>query len=148
MSFERFAADAGPRLRYALVAAYGLEAGADAAAEAMAYAVEHWPQLATMSNPAGYLYRVGQTAARRGRVAMPLLPEPDPVALPEIEPGLVPALNALSDQQRVVVVLVIGLQWRMSEVAELLDVSHSTVRTHLDRAMTQLRRALEGVHDG
>jgi len=51
----------GSRLRAALVAAYGPDVGADAAAEALAYGFEHWDELESMSNPAGYLYRVGQT---------------------------------------------------------------------------------------
>ncbi len=41
-TFEAFVRDAEPRLRRALVAAYGPEQGRDAAAEALAYAWEHW----------------------------------------------------------------------------------------------------------
>lgn len=141
--FEEFAEVAAPRLRHALVAAYGLDAGVDAAAEAMAYGFEHWGEVSATSNPAGYLYRVGQSAARRMRRQPPMLPRPSSVVLPDVEPGLVPALEELTETQRVVVVLVVGLQWRQSEVAEMLDVSHSTVRTHLDRAMTHLRERLE-----
>jgi hypothetical protein len=42
------------------VAAYGVEVGVDAAAEAMAYAYayERWHEVSAMSDPAGYLYRV------------------------------------------------------------------------------------------
>ena len=67
MSFDQFAQSVTPRLRAALVAAYGVDIGSDAAAEAMAYAWEHWDRVGEMGNPAGYLYRVGQTAARRLR---------------------------------------------------------------------------------
>ncbi len=143
VSFDRFAEDAGPRLRHAFVAAYGLDVGVDAAAEAMAYAFEHWDDVSKVANPSGYLYRVGQTAARRSRRRPMRLPRAEPSRLPDVEPALVPALEALTDQQRLVVVLVVGLQWRQSEVADLLDVSHSTVRTHLDRGMTQLRLMME-----
>ncbi|MFP5488345.1 MAG: sigma factor-like helix-turn-helix DNA-binding protein [Acidimicrobiia bacterium] len=143
VTFEEFAEVASPRLRHALVAAYGLDAGLDAAAEAMAYGFEHWDDVSATANPAGYLYRVGQTAARRSRRQPPRLPRPEPTELPDVEPGLVPALEELTEPQRVVVVLVVGLQWRQSEVAELLELSHSTVRTHLDRAMTHLRAQLE-----
>jgi hypothetical protein len=48
-SFEAFVADAEPRLRHALVAAYGFEEGRDAAAEALAYAWEHWRALGRAS---------------------------------------------------------------------------------------------------
>jgi DNA-directed RNA polymerase specialized sigma24 family protein len=148
VSFDAFARATGPRLRRALVAAYGLEAGVEAAAEAMAYAYERWDELTSMRNPSGYLYRVGQTAARRGRRQPPRLPVAPPGVLPDIEPGLVPALEALSEQQRVVVVLVAGLQWRQSEVAELLEISHASVRTHLERGLAHLRRELEGARHG
>ena len=40
-AFETFFAETEPRLRRALVAAYGPERGRDAAAEALAYAWEH-----------------------------------------------------------------------------------------------------------
>ena len=76
------------------------------------------------------------------------LPRADVAQLPEVTPELVPALEQLSEQQRVVVVLVGGLQWRQSEVAELLELNESTVRTHLQRGLTALRSTLEGARHG
>ena len=145
VGFDEFAADAAPRLRRALVAAYGLDVGVDAAADAVAWAYAHRDEVSVMDNPVGYLYRVGQTAARRLRRRPPRLPMPAPSMLPDVEPSLVPALERLSEQQRVVVVLVAGLQWRQVEVAELLGVSSSTVRTHLERGLAQLRLIMEVV---
>ncbi len=92
MSFESFVKISGPRLRAALVAAYGPDVGADAAAAALSYGWEHWRRLSTMSNPAGYLYRVGQSAARRSTPRQGYLPAPPPEELPNFEPGLLPAL--------------------------------------------------------
>lgn len=61
----------GPRVQRALIAAYGAEIGVEAHAEAMAVGWERWDQVAAMENPAGYLYRVGQSRARPGiRVLM------------------------------------------------------------------------------
>lgn len=148
VSFESFAGEAGPRLRNALVAAYGVDVGVDAAADALAYGFEHWAQVSPMDNPVGYLYRVGQTSAQRLLRRPVRLPRADAVRLPEVAPELVPALEELSEQQRVVVILVGGLQWRQSEVAELLELSESTVRTHLRRGLTQLRETLEGARHG
>lgn len=54
---ERFVDEAGVALRRALVARYGIDVGRDAAADALAWAVEHWPDLSAMANPVGYLYR-------------------------------------------------------------------------------------------
>ena len=54
-----------------------------------------------------------------------------------------PALEALTEPQRVGVVLVHALGWTLREAAELLDVDISTLRTHITRAMAKLRTALE-----
>jgi DNA-directed RNA polymerase specialized sigma24 family protein len=151
MGFEAFAAVAGPRLRAGLVAAYGPDVGLDAAAEALAYGWEHWDRVGVMTNPAGYLYRVGQTAARRGRRTAPAVPAPSPSEVPDFEPGLVPALQQLSESQRVCVLMVHGYGWGATEIADLLEVNVSTVRSHVARALTSLRDALEvssdAVHD-
>ncbi|MCU1387937.1 MAG: hypothetical protein JWL72_1275, partial [Ilumatobacteraceae bacterium] len=106
VTFEEFATSAGARLRAGLVAAFGPEAGLDAAAEALAYGWEHWARLGAMDNPAGYLYRVGQTAARRARRPHGFLPAPHALDLPDFEPRLLPALESLSDAQRVCVVMI------------------------------------------
>ena len=60
-----------------------------------------------------------------------------------VEPGLVPALRALTPHQRAAVVLVHGHGWQLNEVAALFGVRVSTVQTHVERAMTKLRAALE-----
>jgi len=143
VTYQDFVTANGARLRAALVTAYGPEVGIEAASEALAYGWEHWERLGAMSNPTGYLYRVGQTAARRGRRPSGYLPSPPPEVLPEFEPRLVPALEQLSEQQRVVVVLVRGFQWTQAEVAELLGVSPSTVHATLGRAIAHLQKELE-----
>ena len=143
MTFEQFARNEGPRVRAALVASFGAQVGADAAADALAYAWEHWTRVETMDNRVGYLYRVGQNAARRMVKQQRMYPAPEPHELPRFDPGLLPALAALSETQRVAVVLVHGYGWPIVEVAELLDVTHSTVRTHLSRALAHLQAALE-----
>ncbi len=148
MTYEEFVASDGPRLRAALVAAYGPQVGLDAAADALAYGWEHWQRLGRMANPAGYLYRVGQTAARRSRRPQQFLPAPAPAELPEIEPMLVPALERLTASQRVVVMLVHGFGYPQAEVAELLGVSPSTVNATLRRALAHLQQLMEvDVHD-
>jgi DNA-directed RNA polymerase specialized sigma24 family protein len=143
-AFEIFAPDAHRRLRTVLCAHLGPEIGSDAAAEAMAYAWLHWPRLATMANPVGYLYRVGQTAAqadlRRGRT--PALPPVPPSLLETIDPELPRALLALSDQQRVAVLLVHAHGWTLDEAADAMSVTVSTLRNHLARGLRRLRHLL------
>jgi len=144
--FTLFVKDAEPKLSYALAAAYGIQVGKESTADAIAYAWEHWDDIKSMENPAGYLYRVGQTAARKYIMYMkpgPLFPAVDRVELPDIEPGLPAALQSLSEPQRIAVVLLHSMQWREREVAELMDVDRSTVRRHRDRGLAKLRSALE-----
>lgn len=141
--YEEFVQSNGPRLRAGLVAAYGPDVGIDAASEALAWGWEHWDRLAVMENPSGYLYRVGQTAARRSRRPQGFLPMPSSTSIPDVEPGLATGLEQLTEQQRVVILLVHGFDWSQAEVAELLEVTPSTVHATLARALAHLKRHLE-----
>jgi RNA polymerase sigma factor (sigma-70 family) len=66
----------------------------------------------------------------------------DTANTPWIEPGLPAALVSLTDQQRVVVMLVYCFEWSLGEVAQLLDLSKSTVQTHAERGLDRLRNCL------
>ena len=141
-AFVEFARAAEPKLRYALVAGHGAERGREAANDALVYGWRHWDRVGGMANPIGYLYRVGQRAARRRRVVPrsdPVIPEDRP---PWVEPGLSAALTQLSPRQREVVVLVDAFEWTHREVADLLGIRVSSVQTHLERGMARLRAAL------
>ena len=143
-SFTEFVEDCELRLRQALMASYGPDAGRDAAAEALAYGWEHWERVSVMDNPVGYLYRVGQSKGskitRRRRPAFPLIATG---AMPWVEPGLPAAMGRLPHKQRQVVFLLHAYDWSLSEVAELLGVSKATVQSYSDRAMRRLRRSLK-----
>jgi DNA-directed RNA polymerase specialized sigma24 family protein len=144
--FSRFVVELEPRLRRALVALCGPEDGRDATAEALGYAWANWERVEAMANPAGYLYRVGASRGRRRR-RQPQLPPVAPARLPEIDPGLPAALARLSARQRVVVVLVHAEGWTQREVADLLELSPSSVANHLDRALARLRSILKETDD-
>ena len=142
--FEQFVRDTEPRLSRALAAAYGFEEGRDATAEALAYAFEHWDRLRDVANLPGYLYRVGQSRARRRR-------QPVLFAIPHtddhpFEPGLPAALAALTERQRLAVVLVHGYGYTLREVAALTGIRPTTVQNHLSRGLARLRLTL-GVRD-
>jgi len=139
--FTLFVHTVEPRLRRALVALRGPHLGRDGTAEALAWAWEHWEQVRQMENPAGYLYRVGQSRTRQRRRA--LLPADNRSADPHVEPRLGPALAGLSERQRTAVVLVHGCSWSYQEVAEALGVSKSSVGTHVARALQRLRQQLD-----
>lgn len=131
----------------ALTAAYGPEAGHAATAEALSYGWRHWDRVEGMDNPVGYLFRVGQSRARRYLVWWNRRPCPpvEPIGNPEqwIEPGLPRALGKLSKRQRVVVVLVCGFGWTQTEVADLIGVARTTVEQHLNRGLVALRKELK-----
>lgn len=139
--FRSFMSEAEPRLHNALVAAYGHERGREATAEALAYGWEHWEQLKTMSNPAGYLYRVGQSRTRPRRIRH--LFDRDTHNEPVAEPGLHAALAALSERQRLAVVLIHGFGWSLREVADVTGLKVTTVQNHLGRGLARLRHELE-----
>ena len=141
--FEQFFRDAEPRLRRAFVGSHGTEGARDAVAEALSWAWEHWEEVVVMSNPMGYLFRVGQSRTRVRRT--PSLPPPVTVGAVEVEPQLVPALLALTPPQRVAVWLVHGCGWHYAEVAEALGISASAVGTHVRRGLDHLRAAIGGL---
>lgn len=140
-----------PLVRRALIARYGLEAGGEAAADAVAWGWEHGDVLCEMANPGGYLYRVGQTAARRGRrrtvrSAFPV--EPVWQDAPDLPGDVFDALFRLRPDQRVAVLLVHGYQFSYRETAEVMDLSEDSVRNHVHRGMRKLRAELEARNEG
>lgn len=153
--FEAFVERFEPRLRRALGAAYGPTIGRDASLDALSWAWQNWDRVESMANPVGYLYRVGQTSARRQfrttrreaavRTAIAThnesgrIDETTIVDTHELEP----ALALLSPQQRTAVVLIHGYGLPLREVADTMKVSVATVRQHVERALDRLRTNLE-----
>lgn len=143
--FDEFVADARRRLRRGLVGAVGVERVDDAVGEALAYLVEHRERVLFMENPVGYLFRVAQTRIQPPKE--PRLPAVMVTSIPEVEPGLAPALMALPLSQRTAVWLAHGCGWRNTDIAEALEVSASTVATHVSRGLERLRIELGVVED-
>jgi DNA-directed RNA polymerase specialized sigma24 family protein len=139
--FRDFTSEVEPRLHGAFLAAYGHERGREATAEALAYAWEHWAEIRPMSNPVGYLYRVGQSRTRSRRTPI-IFVRPDTTDV-HVEPELPSALASLSERQRIAVLLVHGEGWSMREVGDFLGVSIPTVQKHVDRALKALRKSLK-----
>lgn len=143
--FTEFVRRVEPKLRQALVATYGPVDGREATVDALSWAWEHWQQMSAIGNPVGYLYRVGQSAVRRfGTRPFPTdRSRAIEARTPEISPELLPALARLSTQQRTIVLLVHAYGWSQADVATSLEINPSTVREHLQRAVTRLRNDLE-----
>jgi DNA-directed RNA polymerase specialized sigma24 family protein len=140
-TFEVFVQSAEPRLRRALVAAYGADRGREATAEALAYAWEYWNELQEVNNVTGFLYRVGQSRTRQ-RKRRPLFAAPNQPE-PWFEPSLASALEELTDAQRSAVVLIHGFGWTLREVAECTGVKVTTVQNHLERGLKKLRMKMK-----
>lgn len=147
--FTSFVGDIEPNLRRALIAWYGGDVGREALAEALAWAWQEWDRVSGMDNPAGYLFRVGQTHARRRlrrrMFSVPLKDQdvPSHGGPPWIEPDLAKGLESLSKRQRTAVVLVHGYDLSHTETAELLGIRRSTVQNHVERGMAKLREFME-----
>jgi DNA-directed RNA polymerase specialized sigma24 family protein len=139
--FEEFVRAVEPRLRRAFIGCRGVDLAQEAVAEALAYAWEHWSDVQALGNPAGYLFRVGQSRTRRRH--QPQLPAPESLRIPDVEPALIPALLALPERQRSAVWLVHACGWTYAEAADALDISASAIGTHVGRALERLRRDLE-----
>jgi len=142
--FTDFVRQVEPRLHIALVALLGSDDAREATADALLWAWENWDRVQDMDNPAGYLYRVARTKARRLFRKRPALPEPPAAEMPWIEPALPDAIARLSERQRVVVVLVHALGWTQAEVAELMGIGHGAVQKHSERGLRRLRTSLGG----
>jgi DNA-directed RNA polymerase specialized sigma24 family protein len=140
-----------PRLRRALVAWYGPIVGKDAAAEALSWAWEHRDRLDGLGDIGGYLFRVGQSAAKRDMHWRRPIESAKCSDCSEressFEPRLDAAMASLSGQQRTAVLMVHGYGYSFREAADVLGVSLATLRTHLGRGMDRLRHELE-VSDG
>lgn len=135
------------RLRQALTALLGPAVGRDATVEALSYGWEHWERVSQMDNPVGYLYVVGRERAtrharRRRDVVMAQTPQTPNDSAMWFEPALQALVEDLSDRERQVVMLLHGFEWSMSEVADVLKLSKSTVQTYADRGLLKLREGL------
>lgn len=142
-SFTEWATEAEPKIRQSLTAAFGVQVGKEAAADALALAWERWDRVSVMDNPIGYVYGIGRNKGRRmKRFRRPAFVDVPQQLLPDVEPGLPAAVAALPEQQRITVTLLHGYGWTMTEVAELLGTKKTTVQNHAERGLAKLRNAL------
>ena len=150
--FDEFVRTIGERVRRALVAFYGVEVGTEAGGDALRVAWERWADVSSMANPAGYLFRVGQSHARphvrwsRRRTAFPssygqavTAVDADSAALLD----LFGALSKLPGERRAVVLLVRAYGLTYDETAEVLWITTANVTNHVHRGIRQLRQLLE-----
>jgi DNA-directed RNA polymerase specialized sigma24 family protein len=144
-SRAEYLATARPLLERAFVARFGVRDGMEAASDAIEYALANWERVSAMDNPTGYLFKVGHgkasRAIRRSRRMTALAAEPVTLDRP-LDLDLQRALLSLPWEQRVAVVLVHAHGHSYASAAELLDIPITTITNHVQRGMTQLRKAV------
>lgn len=126
----------------------------DVAAEALARAFARWPSVSRLESPQAWVLRVATNltidTVRRQRLTTQILP-----SLVLIDDGggrfdddvaarlaLVAALEALPKRQREAIALYYLGGLSEDEVSRSLEISPSSVRTHLQRGLATLRRRL------
>ena len=97
-----------------------------------------------MGNPAGYLYRVGQSKARRYHRPRVLFPRTEPEPLAEFEPGLPAALEELTESQRQAVILIYVMEWTEQEAADDIHDGRSPGEHGIRPALNQSGQAVPG----
>ncbi|WP_344067517.1 sigma-70 family RNA polymerase sigma factor [Nostocoides vanveenii] len=146
--FARANGQALLRFAYLLTGGRGAEAE-DLVQGVLATLVERG--LNGIADPLAYARRAVVNAhrsqARRGiaeRAALPRLVErdPGPDRRSEDRAVILPALEALSPDERAVVILRYYADLPDEEIAAVLGCARATVRSHAHRAMTKLRREL------
>ena len=70
------------------------------------------------------------------------VPQVNPMDEPTVVPELPGALDELSKNQRVAVVMIHGFGYTEREVADLVGISRWSVRTHAERGLNKLRSTL------
>ena len=83
-----------------------------------------------------------RSALRRRRVMSMHPPEP-PAGLADSAGELWDVLGKLPEDQRIAVVLRYYGGYKASEIAEIIDMPGATVRSHLRRGLTALRKELD-----
>ena len=129
--------------------------GAEAADEAFVRACQRWPEVATFTNPQGWVYRVGMNWARswlrrtrREREKRPLIVKEEMAEDPIVDVELERAMATLTPGHRTVVVARFFMGWSIQETAEALGLRPGTVKSRLSRALKQLAGELEDSSSG
>ena len=155
-AFERFYSEELPRLVPMLHAYTGDRGRAeDLAQEALSRAHREWATVSTYQRPGAWVRRVAlnlaSNAARRSQReqrALRRLRSVQIVELPAQDLRLWSLVRELPEQQRAAVVLHYVEDRSVAEVADVLEISDGTVKTHLSRARAALAARLSEPQGG
>jgi len=147
--YDRVVSPIVGRVQRGLIAQFGIEVGGEVASDVVLWAWEHIERLSDVQNPAGFLFRVGQSAARRhcrwqrDRARFPATPGWVADNAPELDDEVLDAMRSLKASQRVAVLLVHGYGFTYREVADLMQLSEPAVTNHIHRGLSRLRYLLK-----
>ncbi|MFG2043018.1 SigE family RNA polymerase sigma factor [Dactylosporangium sp. NPDC048998] len=156
MTFEEFvAARLGALIRYATVVTWDPDLAEDVVQNVLVRAQPRWSRIDRLEAPEQYVHRmvVNEFLSWRRRRRARLLhhsealdglvaPLPDPTGQYDDRDAVIRVVSTLPPRQRVVIALRFYEDLSVEVIADQLGCRVSTVRTHLDRAMTTLREAL------
>jgi RNA polymerase sigma factor (sigma-70 family) len=152
VGFEAFFIATFPKARSLGTRLLGGALGEDLAIEALARAYARWRAVSTLESPESWVMRVVTNSAideiRKKKAYLPAVIPPDASTNLALRDNLVEALRTLTLRQQAVVVLRYIVDLSEAEVGHILGMSTGSVKTHLHRAMPQLREFLsndEGV---
>jgi RNA polymerase sigma-70 factor, ECF subfamily len=144
LDLEAVYRESGPKLARAIYAFVGgrRDLAEDVVAEAFARAIEHRAHIRT-ALPWIYrtAFRIASHELQREKRTL-MLPDPVPGIDPVEIRAIVDALRQLTPNQRAAVVLHDEEGMTTAEVADLLGMAPATVRVHLFRARSRLRKLL------
>jgi RNA polymerase sigma-70 factor, ECF subfamily len=124
------------------------EVAEEAAQEAFARALARWRRLRDRPWTAGWITTTAMNVARRNLRRRPAI-EPGEPATPDLDASmdLWREVRMLPERQQEAVVLHYVLDLPVSDVAQAMRCEEGTVKTHLSRARSALRVALEEARD-
>jgi RNA polymerase sigma-70 factor (ECF subfamily) len=153
LSFESFFEDHRSRLFGAMCLVTGSRPEAEEIVQdAFLRLWERWDRVATLEDPAGFLYRtamnVFRNRARRAALAvrrnLRLSPNVDDLAAVEDRDEMVRLMRAMTPHQRAALVLTGYLGYSSEEAAKVLGVRASTVRALATKGRATARATVEG----
>lgn len=150
---EEFCRSVSPRLVGALLLQCRDQAVAeDLAQEALARAWEHWPEVSTMDNPEGWVFRVGfnldasrrrrNLVAQRATTRAVVVDHRDGASEVAERLAVLDALQSLPPRQRAALVCRHYLDLSVAQTAEVLRCAEGTVRALCHQGSERLRSQL------
>ena len=153
LSFESFFEDHRSRLFGAMCLVTGSRPEAEEIVQdAFLRLWERWDRVATLEDPAGFLYRTAMNvfrnrvrrAALAVRRSLRLTPNVDDLAAVEDRDEMVRLMRAMTPHQRAALVLTGYLGYSSEEAAKVLGVRASTVRALATKGRATARATVEG----